>query len=201
MKLLNDATSPFGRKVLVACLELGIPIQEEFVDIYKPGPIDALNPLRQIPTLVVNGEAIYDSDVILAYLAAQQPGNTLVPSHGRWEVLTRASLGNGLMESVLQRVVETRRPAGERSNTFIVKMEERIWRVLAKLETYATQLMHEPFAIDQITLGCALEYVDFRFTAEWRERFTALAQWQGGLASRPSMTATQPRRTSPVCVG
>jgi hypothetical protein len=51
MKPFNDATSPFGRKIVVACLERSIPLQEEFVDIYAAGPIDRLNPLRQIPTL------------------------------------------------------------------------------------------------------------------------------------------------------
>jgi glutathione S-transferase len=201
MKLLNDATSPFGRKVLVACIERSIPLEERFVDISKPGALDEFNPLRQIPTLVLDdGLAIFDSDVILSYLDSVQGGEPLVPALDRWGVLTRASLGNGLVESVLQRIMEVRRPTGEKSEAFMLKMEERIWRVMERIGAIVNTLKGEPLCVDQIMIACALEYVDFRFSTEWREKFPAIAEWLAEISLRPSMSATAPRRTGPVSV-
>jgi glutathione S-transferase len=201
MKLFNEATSPFGRKILVACIERSITLEEEFVDILKPGPVDDLNALRQIPTLVVDDtQAIFDSDVVLGYLDSVHHGAALLPTHGRWEILTRASLGNGLMETVLQRMMEVRRPATEQSAAFILKMEERISRVLAYLDSAVTSLEGEPIRVDQITIACALEYVDLRFTAKWREWFPAIGAWLAEISIRPSMIATAPCRTDPISV-
>jgi glutathione S-transferase len=201
VKLINDATSPFGRKILVACIERLISLEEEFVDMNKPGPVDDLNALRQIPTLLVDGtQAIFDSDVILGYLDSVHHGAALLPTHGRWEILTRTSLGNGLMETVLQRMMEARRPATEKSAAFILKMEQRISRVLAYLDSAVTSLEGEPLRVDQITIACALEYVDLRFTAKWRERFPAISDWLAEISIRPSMIATAPRRTDPISV-
>jgi glutathione S-transferase len=53
LKLLSDATTPFGRKVVVAAIERSIPLEEIFVPLDGTGPLDAVNPLRQIPTLVL----------------------------------------------------------------------------------------------------------------------------------------------------
>jgi glutathione S-transferase len=201
MKLLNDATSPFGRKVLVACIERSIALEEQFVDIFKPGMLDEFNPLRQIPTLVAdNGLALFDSDVILTYLDSAHGGAPLIPALDRWEILTRASLGNGLMESVLQRIMEVRRPPGEKSEAFILKLEERIGRVLERIGAVVNALKGEPLRVDQITIACALEYVDFRFNSEWREKHPSIAKWLGEMSIRASMTASAPRRTGPVSV-
>jgi hypothetical protein len=48
--------------------------------------------------------------------------------------------------------------------------------------------------IDQIAVGCALGYLDFRFAADrWRDRRPNLARWYEGFAKRPSMVATEPK--------
>jgi glutathione S-transferase len=199
MKLLNDATSPFGRKVIVACLERSIAFEEQFVDISKAGPLDEFNPLRQIPTLVLDGgQAIFDSGVILTYLDSVHRGAPLLPANDRLEILTRARLGDGLMESVLQRIMEVRRPATEKSEAFILKMEDKIWRVLERINTIVTSLTGEPLRTDQITIACALEYVDFRFTSEWREKFPGIAAWLTDMSVRPSVVASSPKRTGPL---
>ena len=197
MKLLNDATSPFGRKVLVAAIERAVPLEEQFIVISAPGPIDELNPLRQIPTLVSDGgQALYDSDVIMHYIDAQHAGPKLCPA-GAWDVAARMSLGNGLMESVLHRTMELRRPEGEKSASFAAKLEERVARVLARLERSIGNLSGEPLKADQITMACALEYMDFRYAHDWRATHPALGRWLASMAGRPSLAGTRPTRTAP----
>jgi glutathione S-transferase len=196
MQLYNDATSPFGRKILVAAAERDIPFDEVIVDCFAPGPLDAVNPLRQIPALVTDeGEALYDSDVILLYLDSTHGGAPLVPDEDCWAVLTRTALGNGLIEAVLYRVMELKRPASEQSPGFIAKMEERIARALARLEEIAGALSSDTLRADDITIACALEYTDFRYSEEWRSDCPSLGAWLEAIAARPSMTASVPTRT------
>ena len=67
MILYNGPTSPFGRTARVVSLELEIPVEERIIDVYAATFLDPLNPLRQIPTLVLDdGRAIYDSREICA---------------------------------------------------------------------------------------------------------------------------------------
>jgi len=103
-------------------------------------------------------------------------------------------------DGTVQRMMEARRPATENSAAFILKMEQRISRVLAYLDSAVTSLEGEPLRVDQITIACALEYVDLRFTAKWRERFPAISDWLAEISIRPSMIATAPRRTDPISV-
>ena len=195
MQLYNDATSPFGRKILVAAAERAIALDEVIIDVYSPGPLDDHNPLRQIPTLVTDeGEALYDSDVILLYLDTTHDGAPLVPDEDCWAVLTRTSLGNGLIEAVLNRIMEIKRVDGEQSPGFIAKMEERLARTLVRLEEVAGLLSVDVLRADDITIACALEYTDFRFSEAWRNDCPTLAAWLEAIAARPSMTVSVPTR-------
>jgi len=153
MKLLSDATTPFGRKVLVAAIERTIVLEESFVPLDGTGPLDQWNPLRQIPTLVLDdGRAIYDSDVIMDYLDTCHRAEPLIPKADRFDVLTRMALGNGLIEATLLRRLETVRAAGERSPSFIEKMEQRIERALRALDAQVQSLADSgTLRADQIT--------------------------------------------------
>ncbi len=193
MKLYNGTTSPFGRKVKVVALELGIDLTEETIQVTSAAFLDALNPLRQIPTLMLgDGTAIYDSDVICGYLNSLGSETDLIPAAGRWAVETRTALANGLMEAVLQRTMELNRPEAERSPAFIQKLEQRVGRAIPHLEGLASEIAAGPIRLDQIAVACALEYCDFRYPHDWRDRCPALAGWLEALSQRPSMVASRP---------
>ena len=193
MKLFNGPTSPFGRKVRVAALELEIPLEQETIAVTSAEFLDALNPLRQIPTLLLDdGTPIYDSDVITAYLATLSSKHDLYPDARRWGVLTRLSLANGLMEAVLQRFMEISRPEDERSPAFIARLEARIGRCARHFETLMAEIAGRPLAMDQIGLGCALEYMEFRYNDRWRSECPGLVAWLRDFGERPSMRETRP---------
>jgi glutathione S-transferase len=201
VKLLSDATTPFGRKVLVAAIERAVVLEEVFVPLDGTGPLDEWNPLRQIPTLVLaDGRSIYDSDVIVDYLDTRHRSERLIPEAARFDVLTRMALGSGLIEATLLRRIETLRVPQERSAAFIAKMEQRIHRVFSALDKQLASLGNAsgPLRADQITVACALGYVDFRYNEGWRAEHPALGQWFARLASRRSMLATVPTRSTPV---
>jgi len=76
MQLYNDATSPFGRKILVAAAERAIALDEVIIDVYSPGPLDDHNPLRQTPTLVTDeGEALYARLLTVGWKRTPDPRN------------------------------------------------------------------------------------------------------------------------------
>jgi glutathione S-transferase len=51
----------------------------------------------------------------------------------------------------------------------------------------------EPPAIGEITVGCALGYLDFRYSdLGWRADHPRLAQWNAKFSQYPSMLATAP---------
>src|SRR5690606_26470972 len=103
MKLYQSPNSPFVRKVLVTAIELGLDDRIERIAA-TPHPIRrnmelvALNPLGQIPTLVIDGgERISDSRVICEYLASLAPGQKMFPAGPRrWAALTEQSICDGL---------------------------------------------------------------------------------------------------------
>ncbi len=187
-------TSPFARMARVVSLELDIHVEERVIDVYTAEFLDALNPLRQIPTLVTEaGVPIYDSRVICNYFDALSGRASLIPDEQRWEVETRWALAMGVMEAGLQRRMEIVRPAAEKSPANVAKLEIRIDRALAQLEREADALRGAGTRMDCIATAVALEYTDFRYTTEWRQRCPQLHAWLHGFAGRPSMIQTRPR--------
>jgi len=193
LELMNGPTSPFGRTAKVAALELDIALEERIIDVYTADFLDRWNPLRQIPTLIVNGEsAIYDSRNICAFFDALSARPTIFPLDD-WPHLTRVALANGIMEAGLQRRMEVMRPAEERSQSVIDKMEARIGRCLDHLERLAATISRGPLRMDQIAAACALEYTDYRFSGAWRARCPELARWLADFSRRPAMVESRPR--------
>lgn len=199
MKLYSDATTPFGRKVLVAALERKIPVTESFVNLAEPGAFLDVAPVGQIPALTLDdGRTIFDSDVILDFLDTCHPGPALISTGDRHADLTRIHLANGLIEAVLQRIMEIKRPDGEKSPGFIQHLEQRADRVIATLEAQVGNLNADLADAPSIATACALEYADFRYRDDWRNTAPGLAAWLAEVASRPSMMATRPTRSGPV---
>jgi glutathione S-transferase len=193
MRLYNGPTSPFGRKVSVLYRELGLAVEEVEIEVYKAEFLDALNPLRQIPTLELpNGQAIFDSTVISLYFMELANRPDLLPETDKWRLFTTCSLCDGLMETVLQRRMETLRPEPERSADTIEKLELRIGRTVSSLAASLDRFSGDQLRLDRIAAACALEYTSFRFGPEWKGQHPSLSAWCEAFAARPSFSATAP---------
>jgi glutathione S-transferase len=194
MRLYNGPTSPFGRKTSVLYRELGLAVEEVEIEVYNAEFLDALNPLRQIPTLELpNGQAIFDSTVISLYFMELANRPDLLPEADKWRIFTTCSLCDGLMETVLQRRMETLRPEPERSADAIEKLELRIGRTVASLAASLDRFSGDQLRLDRIAAACALEYTSFRFAAEWKAQHPSLSAWCEAFAARPSFSVTAPR--------
>ncbi len=200
MKLYHSPASPFVRKVRVLLHELRIADAVEPVPVttsaFDPSKaLIASNPLGKIPALErVDGPTLYDSRVICAYLNDRFGGTLYPDSARRWEVLTLEATGDGIMEAAVLMTYETRlRPEPERSPRWIEAQWAKAERAIGAVNRRWMRHLAGPPDMGQISVACALAYVDFRHPQrDWRRGNADLAAWFAGFESRPSMQATRP---------
>jgi glutathione S-transferase len=153
------------------------------------------NPLSKVPTLIMsNGFALYDSPVICEYLDSLNSGKRLIPATGmeRWDALRLQALGDGILDAAISIFLEQKRPENLQSGDWIASQRCTVQRALTNLEGTVTD-WENAFTIGQITVGCALGYLDFRFANEgWRKNQPKLAMWYSSFSERISMQMTKP---------
>lgn len=197
MKLLFTPRSPFVRKVRVVLIETGLHKSIEFIEVNLEKPLPELgrqNPLGKVPTLVRDdGISLFDSPIICEYLDSLHGGPKLYPTgDARWIALRHLALADGILDALTGRRHEARRPDGERSAEYMAKQKGKSDQGLAVLEG-ETDRLAGPITIGQITVGCCLGYLDFRFANEpWRAGHPKLARWFEAFAKRSSMVETTP---------
>jgi glutathione S-transferase len=196
LTLRTSPASPFGRKVRIAAALLGLDGRVAIVpaDIGDPAdPLRQQNPLGKIPALIAeDGEAIFDSRVIVEYLDGLAGGGRLIPTDlaARVRALTLQALADGIADAALLQVYERRmREPAERSAKWVDYQAEKVTRALTALESKPpeTGATH----VGAIALACALGYLDLRFAGEWRAGHPRLIDWLGAFAAAvPAYAAT-----------
>ena len=190
--LFNGPNSPFGRKTKITSLVQEINLEEKIIKIQEAGFLDKHNPLRKIPTLLVNDLTIIDSDNICIYLDSISMKKTLFPKNEYYKIISMTSIANGLMESVLERRMETIRPINEQSKSFINKQEVRITRTIKWLENNWSNYDKNYLTMDQIAIACALDYTMFRFNDQWKSDNLKLNNWFNFFEKKDFMQSTIP---------
>lgn len=200
MKLIYGKFSPFSRKVLIAAHELGLAerltIEIQVVSPTEPNAaVYAENPLGKIPVLVLeDGQALFDSRVIVAYLDALAGGARLIPAPGgaRWQTLRLEAAADGLADAaVLMRFDQLHRPEGDRAPSWIDGQWRKVDQALDWLEA---EIDPAAWTIGEIAAVCALDYLDARFADRpWREGRPKLAGLVARAFERPSLKALPAR--------
>ena len=198
MKLYSHPVSPFARKARIIAHELGLKLEVIDVQARNDESLRRLNPLKQIPILVLDdGSTLFDSPVICEYLN-QAGGGKFFPADtmwkaasGRWKALGLAALGDGVADAAVGLRYEMAEPEERRSADHIARFKATIDAGIDALErmTFAT----DP-TIGEIAVGCALGYIDFRLTdLDWKSSHPNLSAWYARYSEYPSMKATQPQ--------
>ena len=194
LTLYNGPNSPFGRKTKITAIILEIPIEEKIIKVQEADFIDNFNPLRKIPTLVIdNDQTIIDSDNICLYFDKISNKETIYGSENYWKTMSIISIANGLMEAVLERKTELIRLSNEQSKSFIDKQEIRIFRTIHWIEKNWNNFMINKISMDQISIACALEYTKFRFTDSWLKDCKKLSAWSDEFNKNGFMKETIPK--------
>ena len=191
--LYNGPNSPFGRKTKITSLVHKINLEEKIIKVQEADFLDKHNPLRKIPTLLVDDLTIIDSDNICIYLDSISTKKTLFPQNEYFKIISMTSVANGLMESVLERRMEKIRPKNEQSENFINKQEVRIARTIKWLENNWNNYEKNYLTMDQIAIACALDYTMFRFNDKWRTDNPKLNKWFSDFVKKDFMQSTIPQ--------
>ncbi len=202
MKGYATINSPFARRVRMAAMETGQPDLIDWRMLSReerPVVLPAINPLGKVPVVVLdNGEALYDSPVICAYVDALHDGPKLIPAAGpeRWRVLRLEALGDGLAEAVVALAQEGAKAQEQQSPRVLERQGAKVSAALGVLEAEAGAF-RDPPSMGEIAAACALGYMDYRAVAAgWRDRHPALAAWYGRIGARPSFAQTLPEDTA-----
>ena len=197
MKLLYQTHSPFARKTLVFAHEAGIAdrievIHEETSPTRGNEAVFAANPLGKVPVLIRPGlPAIFDSDVICAYLDGLHAGRRLLPEEGeaRWNALRHQALAQGLAETGIALRWETvRRPEGLRHAPLRDGYIDKLVRAYDWLERELD--FAAPVHVGHIALATCLSWLEFRDLPPFREQRPKLSAWLDEFQARPAMRAT-----------
>jgi glutathione S-transferase len=199
MILRSSPSSPFGRKVRIAIGLLGFDdsVKVEAADTTDVNDSVRLqNPLGKIPVLLAeDGNAYYDSRVILEYLDHRAGGGKIVPrdATARLAALRLQALCDGILDASILTIYESRwRKPETHDAKWLEHQAGKVSRALATLEAAPPPLDAMP-NIGQITLACVLGYRDFRFNGSWRSGHPKLVAWLDQFAARiPAFNATKP---------
>lgn len=203
MKLYSSPASPFARKARIIAQMLSLELEEVDIDPRSNAAFRQVNPLAKIPALLLDdGTVFYDSPVICEYLD-HKGGGKFFPKAGllgdsgeRWRALHLQALGDGLCDAAVAHVIEHRLPEEKRNADAIKRHVTAIAASMDTLERAAASFAQEP-TIGEISVGCALGYVDFRMPDfEWRKSRPALSTWYQRLLDEPAMVETMPRNLS-----
>jgi glutathione S-transferase len=198
MTLRSSPASPFGRKVTMAAAILGLQADLVIEPADTIDPADSLrrqNPLGKIPVLIAeDGTVLYDSPVILEYLDQRAGGGRIIPAPGsaRFAALRLQALGDGILDAAILRVYEARwRRAEHHEPKWLAHQAGKMTRALTALEAQPPGLDPTPH-VGQITMACALGYLDLRFGGEWRAEHPRLVAWLDAFAAAvPAFAATR----------
>lgn len=192
--------SPFVRKVMIAAHELALVEQLDLrrTVVRMDNPNLALlkdNPLGKIPTLMLDdGEVIIDSGVICEYFDTLAGGGRLLPVLGpaHWRERSRHAMLNGLMELLILWRNERDKPPEKQTEAWLKAFELKTLTALTRFEGDQPPIGGDLLQLSEITLGCCLSYLDFRFAdLAWRNHYPTLARWHAVFSARPSALATE----------
>lgn len=201
MKLIGSIASPYVRKVRIVMAEKKLDFELVLEDVWAADTtIQQCNPLGKVPCLLTeDGDAMFDSRVIVEYLDTLTPVCKLIPqtSRERAEVKTWEALADGIADAgILVRLEKTQRPAEQQSAQW---MARQMGKVDAGLKAMSAGLAERAYcagatySLADVAVGCTLGWLAFRFPEiTWRSDYPNLAKLYDKLLERPSFRDSVP---------
>lgn len=198
MKLFYTVTSPFARKIRLSAhlLELEKSIDLVTVDVFNDADYKKINPLVKVPSLEIHeGLILTNSPFILEYLDSISLNRKNIPSDkSKWQALQFQSVADGIMEAAVLRRLESLRSPDKQDPKSDQRQKEKIENGLNYFEAHF-YLLKTPWTVAEISLVCALGYLEFRFAGEnWLNRFPKLTNWFKDANSFEFVRATDPTK-------
>jgi glutathione S-transferase len=198
LKLYEHPFSPYAQKVKIALYEKNLPFDAEVPQAFTGGASDytRTNPRLEVPALVDDGFAVFDSTVILQYLEDQWPEPAMLPRSARDRARVRMieELCDTYYEPInwgLMEVTIWGRASGELKDSIVGRARAQTQGVFAWLER---ELASRPyFSGDEFGYGDLSVYPFVRGSVVFGNLprpGSALAAWLGRMEQRESVRKT-----------
>lgn len=196
IELLEHPLSPYAQKVKIALVEKGVPFELKTPDAIgsgnTPEAFRAANPRGEVPVLFVDGEAIFDSTIILEFIEDAYPEPRLLPADAMARAKARMieEIVDTHYEAItwgLSEIANFKRATGDQA----VAMQTKAGEQLARLNGWLDRQLDGKDWLNGDSFGwadvCAAPFVQgaagFGFgPAEG----SALAAWLKRIRARPS---------------
>jgi glutathione S-transferase len=198
LKLFEHPFSPYVQKVKIAMYEKNIAFEVEIPDAFSGAPtkFGETNPRLEVPALMDDDFAIFDSTIILDYLEEKWPKPAMLPAEPRQRARVRMiedvcdtyyeAINWGLME-----IRAWKRVTGELASKIEKKADEQTVGVHAYLERELGSA--EYFNGDSFGYGDLCIYPFVRGSVVWEhppKEGSKLAQWLARVEQRESVRKT-----------
>jgi glutathione S-transferase len=195
MILIGQYDSPFVRRVAIALRLYGVPFEHRPWSTFGDGEkIAPHNPLRRVPTLVLDGgEAVIESMVILDYLdEGAGPDKAMIVARGpeRRRALKICALATGLGDKGVSLLYE-RVLRKDQSKIWVERCQAQISSVLDVLEQERTAVktpywFGERIGHADIAVACVLRFISEAHPQLFdAARYPALAAHAAGCEALP----------------
>jgi glutathione S-transferase len=184
MKLYGTTTSPFVRRVRVVAAEVGEDVER--IDTATDAGMAALrevSPIRKVPVAVIGGRTIFDSRAIVGELTRARGWGPLAAGYDDNVV----NAIDAALDSIIQLFYLRRDGVAIDGTPYAVRQLDRAGAIFAWL---AGKLSTERLGFAEISLVCALDWMDFR--ASYPTERAGLADVRAAWRERPSLASTRP---------
>jgi len=197
-KLYEHPFSPYVQKVKIALYEKNVAFEVEVPDAFSGAPTEfgKTNPRLEVPALVDDGFAIFDSTIILDYIDEKWPAPAILPPtpHERARVRMIEDVCDTYYEAINWGLMEVRawkRVSGEPAKRIEAKAVEQTAGVHAWLERELGSAQF--FNGASFGYGDLSVYPHVRGSIVWGvepKPGTRLAAWLARVEERPSVRKT-----------
>ena len=198
MKLYHRPDCPFCWKVRIFLSEIGVAVEEVVVELGKRHPdVVALNPNASVPVLISGDLVLYESAIIIEYLADKFPENRLMIGSPEARATMRQIHHDSDVKigKILFPFIKKARESDAGADIDVMRQEiAPEWRGLQ--ENLSAKLENAAFFFDHFSIAeCALLpriglAVGYGLT--FSDDFKNLENWFLRLIKRPSFIATKP---------
>jgi glutathione S-transferase/RNA polymerase-associated protein len=138
--VLDIPLSPYAQKVKLALLEKGIAFETRIADVIAPdAEFRAQSPRLEVPALIEDDFAVFDSSVILAYIEERWPAPALLPETPRERARVRMleEICDTAYDAITWGMAEItvfRRAEGAAAERMLNKAREQVAGINARIE-------------------------------------------------------------------
>ena len=195
LKILGRTNSSNVQKVLWACDELELSYQREDIGGDFGGNQEltylAMNPNGLVPTMIDNGNVLWESNAIVRYLAARHGTGTLCPADpraradaDRWMTWQAATVGPNMREIGIRLVRTPPEARDPEAATPLIEIASAHWAILNDQLADRDFVTGATLTMGDIPMGTyALRW--FSFPIE-RPSLPRLEAWHERLKDRPA---------------